>query len=176
MEHNFHVEQHFKSEVESTNSSYSPAQSKVPTWRSVSAKSVRKTPYKPFVKVVEGSLMYNFAIYHIVHLSSKLGRKTRPTWAKPKWTDACRAATSWPRCRARPRAPRHVDRRRTHMSRWARERWFVCLSSLNTSPATRSSLKCRPDRTAICLPDRPQSPCYAQLTRPTAVPMTLTLG
>jgi hypothetical protein len=53
-----------------------------------------------FVKVVEGSWIYNFAIYLLVHFSLKFGRETRSTQAKPNWIDACRAATSWPRSRA----------------------------------------------------------------------------
>jgi hypothetical protein len=38
-----------------------------------------KKHYRAFVKVVEGSEIYNFAIYCLVHFSSNFGRKS---WSK----------------------------------------------------------------------------------------------
>jgi hypothetical protein len=56
---------------------------------------------RAFVKVVEGSEIYNFPIHHSVHFSCKISRKTVFKTAKLCCTGACRAATS---CRAPERA------------------------------------------------------------------------
>jgi hypothetical protein len=37
-----------------------------------------------FVKVLEGSEIYNIAIHHLVHFSFKIRRKTQSNWVKPK--------------------------------------------------------------------------------------------
>jgi hypothetical protein len=55
--------------------------------------------YTAFVKVVEGSEIYNFPIYHIVHFYSKFLRKTRSNVASPTRCAAprqCRVVASVP--------------------------------------------------------------------------------
>jgi hypothetical protein len=63
-----------------------------------------------FVKVVEGSEVYNFAIHHLVHFSSKIGRKSWSKWPKMKRlrrNRACATTSPAPACAApTPRRPR----------------------------------------------------------------------
>jgi hypothetical protein len=119
-----------------------------------------------FVKVVEGSLIHNFPFYHLVHFSSKFGRKTRSTRAKPNWADACRATTSWPCSRARLRASRHVGRCRTRMPRQAHDCRSVRRTPLGAYPLPRATpaLAARPH--VVSPPVRPRPLCRARLPRP----------
>jgi hypothetical protein len=105
-----------------------------------------------FIKVVEGSLIYKFAFYHLVHFSSNFGRKTRSTRAKPNWANACRAATLWPCSRARPRAPRRTPPyARVEAGLWS----LVCVP--HPRPCHVLGPYSPPDRTPFSLPVHPRS-------------------
>jgi hypothetical protein len=90
--------------------------------------------HRAFVEVVEGSEIYNFAIYPLMHFSSSFGRKTWSKWPKSKrsgWNRPaprrrprpCRARPRHPRCTSRgharlpkaPRAPRPLEVRTRHV-------------------------------------------------------------
>jgi hypothetical protein len=110
--------------------------------------------HKPaFVQVVEGSLIYNFAICTLVHLSSKFWRfsqSNRGKWNRrgdvaPAWTyRACMGARALPRAPGcpqrpgpsprRPRLPRHVFQGCTHSDTLTLK--LACLPS--AAHATRS--------------------------------------
>jgi hypothetical protein len=60
-------------------SSCSTKQSGIQSLAAIYAKSVEKNTIEPFVEVVDGSEIYNFAIYPSMHFSSSFGRKT---WLK----------------------------------------------------------------------------------------------
>jgi hypothetical protein len=77
---NFHVDWHFKFWVEKDEKcgqlSASPVHRDVVAfivWQQIVQNPLRKHP-RAFVKVVEGSEIYNFAIHHLVHFSCKNSR------------------------------------------------------------------------------------------------------
>jgi hypothetical protein len=69
--------------------------------------------YRAFVKVAEGSEIYNFPIHRLVHFSSKIGSKTCSKWPRIKLLrknqprrDVARAGAPAPRRTRRTTGPR----------------------------------------------------------------------
>jgi hypothetical protein len=87
-EHNFHADWHFKFWAEKVEKlgqlAVPPVHRNMATFNGSNLCKIRwEKHHAAFVKVVEGSEIYNFPIHYFVHFYSKILRKTRSNVASP---------------------------------------------------------------------------------------------